>query len=145
MIAGMTEKHVKSGLLAMVNVYIREAHPTDEWSLEMNDRAQICVAQTKTLKERLDAAISFHSFPGFKGTAAEDIPLVVDDPATRALDHAYEAVPERLVLVDKDFNVVFRSGQGPWQYDQAGMLAAVEAYAAKYAPALAASPVAAKL
>lgn len=134
----MTGKHVDAGLLAVLNVYIREAHPTDEWSLEGNDNANICVAQTKTLAERLDAAARFRAFPAFRGTPAEHIPLVVDDPATRELDHAYEAVPERLVLVDQDFNVLFRSGQGPLQYDQSGMLAAVEAYATKAnAPALA--------
>lgn len=142
----MTEKHVKSGLLSVLNVYIREAHPTDEWSLEMNDKVNICVAQTKTLPERLAAAASFRAFPGFQGTPAASIPLVVDDPGTRELDHAYEAVPERLVLVDKDFKVVYRSGQGPFQYDQQGMLSAIEAIAAKQpAHALAASPTSAKL
>lgn len=127
----MTEKHVQSGLLAVLNVYIREAHATDEWALEMNDKLDICVAQTKTLPERLAAAAAFRAFPAFRGTAAQKIPLVVDDPSTRELDHAYEAVPERLVLVDQDLNVVYRSGQGPFQYDQEGMFAALEAFLAK--------------
>ena len=72
----MTEEHVKSGLLAVLNVYIREAHPTDEWCLEGNDKINICVAQTKTLPERLAAAASFRDYPGFKGGPAEHIPLV---------------------------------------------------------------------
>lgn len=125
----MTEKHVQSGLLAMLNVYIREAHPTDEWCLEQNDKINICLAQTKTLEQRLAAAKEFKAYPFFKGTPAEHIPLLVDDPETKALDLAYEAVPERLVVLDSEFKVVYRSGQGPFQYDQAGMLKAVQEYA----------------
>ena len=40
----MTEPHVKSGLLSVLNVYIREAHPTDGWALETNHKEGICVA-----------------------------------------------------------------------------------------------------
>ena len=40
----------------MLNVYFREAHPTDEWCLDLNDRLNICLAQTKTLEARLEAA-----------------------------------------------------------------------------------------
>ena len=54
-------------------------------------------------------------------------------------------MPERLILVDKEFNVVYKSGQGPFQYDQAGMLAAVEAFAAKQPALVAASPASSKL
>ena len=48
---------------------------------------------------------------------------------TRWIDLAYEAPPERLVLVDSDLRVVFASGQGPMQYEQNGMLQVVESYA----------------
>lgn len=131
MIAEMTEKHVKSGVLAVLNVYIREAHPTDGWAIEPNDKDGICVAQTKTLKDRLAVSETFKAHSFFKGTPADHLPLLVDDPSTQALDLAYEAPPERLVLVDDNFRVVFASGQGPFQYDKNGMIKVVEQYGAQ--------------
>ena len=97
--------------LALVLVYIREAHPKDGWSIEAGNGK--CYMQTRQLDDRLEVARDFiEGMP-----CAEGLPLVVDDPTTNALDRAYEAPPERLIVVDSAMHVVFASGQGPFQYD----------------------------
>ena len=96
----------------MYNVYIREAHPSDGWDLDFNKRQGICYKQTHTLEDRLTVA---RAFAGAMEGEARKVPLVVDDPDTNAIDKAYEAPPERLVVV-KDGVVVFKTGAGPFQY-----------------------------
>lgn len=114
----------REGKLHMANIYIREAHPSDGWESSGNKdgetlasttgrRKKICYLQTKRLADRLAVARDFQA--AFEGSSAGRVPLLVDDPATNALDIAYEAPPERLVLV-RDGRVLFCSGQGPFQY-----------------------------
>jgi len=100
----------------MFLVYIREAHPEDGWAMKASDG--LCYRQPKTLEARVKVASAFaeRHAADFSG-----IPLLVDDPATNRLDTAFEAPPERLVVVDDDLRVVFASGQGPFQYDPASV------------------------
>jgi len=109
----------------MVNVYIKEAHPSDGWELDTNtsgetfqhtfgSKRKICYKQTHTLAERISVATEFMKAIRH---VAKSIPLLVDDPETNATCEAYEAAPERLVLLDPNTRtVLFSSGQGPWQY-----------------------------
>lgn len=105
--------YLTAGQLHIVNVYIREAHPRDGWSLDFNDATlKVCPRQTHDIESRLEVANNFQS--AMDGVAAE-IPLIVDDPDTNALDKAYEAPPERLVVIHQG-RVCYFSGQGPFQY-----------------------------
>ena len=61
------------------------------------------------------------------GAQYRGVPMLVDDPTTNALDIAYEAPPERLVVLDEQLNVVFASGQGPFQYSVPKLAAFVKA------------------
>jgi len=108
----------------MINVYIREAHPDDGWKLSENSdgnvmelavgkKSAISYMQTHTLAERLAVG---NDFQASMGEMVARIPLLIDDPATNAVDIAYEAPPERLVVVDPQGKVAFCSGQGPFQY-----------------------------
>jgi len=96
----------------MVNVYIREAHPSDGWELDFNKSTGVCYTQTHTLEDRLAVARRFAD--AIEGDA-KHIPIVVDDPVTNAVDMAYEAPPERMVIV-LNGRVVFKTGAGPFQY-----------------------------
>ena len=53
-------------------VYIREAHPLDEWQMDANEKEDVCYRQPKSLQDRVlianDFAKRFH-YP---------IPLAVD-------------------------------------------------------------------
>eukprot|EP00656_Telonema_subtile_P019718 TRINITY_DN2092_c0_g1_i2.p2 TRINITY_DN2092_c0_g1~~TRINITY_DN2092_c0_g1_i2.p2 ORF type:complete len:142 (-),score=33.52 TRINITY_DN2092_c0_g1_i2:275-700(-) len=131
-LASLIEPFCTAGTLQVVNLYIREAHPSDGWELEENTSGavmehgfgtarEISIRQTTSLEERLAVAANFQQ--SITGAAAE-IPLFVDDPSTNLLDIAYEAPPERLVAVDQQDRVSFCSGQGPFQYS----LSALEAF-----------------
>eukprot|EP00927_Polykrikos_kofoidii_P064012 TRINITY_DN58996_c0_g1_i1.p1 TRINITY_DN58996_c0_g1~~TRINITY_DN58996_c0_g1_i1.p1 ORF type:complete len:144 (-),score=19.53 TRINITY_DN58996_c0_g1_i1:367-798(-) len=121
--------YITQGKLRMINVYVREAHPSDGWEIEANNTGEVASAavgvatkisytQTFTLDARLAVARKFKASLTRKlGDLAEaSIPLLVDDPSTNALDIAYEAPPEKLVLIDAARRVLFCSGQGPFQY-----------------------------
>jgi len=134
-LADLCEPFIAKGLLKVVNVYIREAHPTDGWELDSNQsgktmkaafgtKQNICVKQTHQLADRIAVATAFLN--GITG-AAKRIPLVVDDPATNALDLAYDAPPERIVVVQGK-KVIFYSGQGPFQYSLKSLAAFLHAH-----------------
>ena len=36
-----------------LTVYVREAHPTDEWQMKSNVKDDVCYAQPKTLEQRM--------------------------------------------------------------------------------------------
>jgi alkylhydroperoxidase family enzyme len=92
-----------------VAVYVREAHPTDGWRMESNDRAGISLSQPKELLERVGVAQQC--------CAALEItmPMVVDEMNDR-VGHAYSGMPDRLYLLDKNSNVVYKGGRGPFGF-----------------------------
>lgn len=90
-------------------VYIREAHPLDEWQMKSNVDEKICYPQPKNFAQRLAIANDFverFHFP---------IPLAVDTMADAA-DHIYSAWPERLYVIDESGKIVYRGGLGPFHY-----------------------------
>jgi len=42
-----------------LTVYVREAHPTDEWQMKSNVKEDVCYAQPHTLEQRLAIANDF--------------------------------------------------------------------------------------
>lgn len=104
---------VEKGILTVLIVYIREAHPTDGWA---NGPGSMLpkMEQTHTVEARLSAAkLLQDSVEGL----LDGIPFLVDDPGSNALDVAYEAPPARLVLLDDSNKVVHYTGQAPLQYN----------------------------
>lgn len=101
-------------IVSLANIYIREAHAMDEnFVLGSNKTAGICIRQPQTLEERLVVAKTYADTLGNR-----DIVFYVDDPSTDVIANAYEARPERLVLIDaSSLEVVWLSGQGPFQYN----------------------------
>jgi hypothetical protein len=97
-----------------LTVYVREAHPTDEWQMKSNlkDKDDVCYAQPKTLEQRLTIANDFtkrFKFP---------LPFGIDDMSNAAND-AYAAWPERLYVVDESGHIAYRGGMGPFNYNPA--------------------------
>jgi hypothetical protein len=95
-------------------VYVREAHPTDEWQMKSNlkDKDDVCYAQPKTLEQRLAIANDFtkrFKFP---------LPFGIDDMSNAAND-AYAAWPERLYVIDESGRIAYRGGMGPFNYHPA--------------------------
>lgn len=97
---------------AFLFVYIREAHPADEWQLPVNEESDVVFAQPTTFGERREVAETCSA------ELALTMPCVVDD-MDNTVDNAYAAWPERLVVIDRDGNVGYCSKQGPWGFEPA--------------------------
>ena len=92
-----------------LTVYVREAHPTDEWQMKSNVKDDVCYVQPKTLEQRVAIAKDFtarYKFP---------LPFGIDD-MSNAADSAYAAWPERLYIIDETGRIVYRGGLGPFHY-----------------------------
>jgi len=94
-----------------LTIYIREAHPLDEWRMKSNekDKDNVCYAQPKTLAQRVAIANDFtqrFKFP---------LPFGIDEMNNAAND-AYAAWPERLYIVDESGRISYKGGNGPFQY-----------------------------
>ena len=98
--------------VAFLMVYIREAHPSDEWQMAINLEQDVVFEQPRSEAERRVVAGSCLLR---LGTA---MPCVVDS-IDNLVDHAYAAWPERLFVVGTDGRIAFGSAQGPWGYDPA--------------------------
>ena len=95
-----------------LQVYIREAHPQDEWQMKSNIKEAICYPQPKTLAQRVAIANDF--IKRFHFT----LPMAVDDIRGSA-DLAYAAWPERIYIVDDRGLIACRGGMGPFYYNPA--------------------------
>jgi hypothetical protein len=95
-----------------LTIYVREAHPTDEWQMKSNekDKDDVCYAQPKTLAQRVAIAKDFTQ--RFKYT----VPFGIDQMDNAAND-AYAAWPERLYILDGTGHVAYKGGNGPFKYD----------------------------
>jgi hypothetical protein len=92
-----------------LTVYVREAHPTDEWQMKSNVKDDVCYAQPKTLEQRVAIANDFtrrFKFP---------LPFGIDDMGNAAND-AYAAWPERIYIIDESGHIAYRGGMGPFNY-----------------------------
>jgi hypothetical protein len=95
-----------------LTVYIREAHPTDEWRMKSNEKEKdnVCYAQPRNLSDRVAIANDFTK--RFK----YPVPFGIDDMSNAAND-AYAAWPERLYIIDENGRVSYKGGNGPFKYD----------------------------
>jgi len=98
--------------LAHVTIYFKEAHPSDGWSLEINEELGISYKQPKTLDERLTIA----KIAKNKLMAADSI-FYVDGLPEDEVTKAYAATPIRLCMINEKGDLVYRSkGSGPGGY-----------------------------
>ncbi len=92
-----------------LTVYVREAHPTDEWQMKSNVKEDVCYAQPRNLEQRVAIATDFikrFHYP---------LPLGVDDVNNGAND-VYAAWPERIYIIDETGHIAYRGGIGPFHY-----------------------------
>ena len=86
-------------------VYIKEAHPADDWPVRVNPR----------LKYIKDPTNDFERFQVASTCVADleiSIPCLIDDMENSAA-RAYKGHPDRLYVIGKDGRVAFRGGPGP--------------------------------
>ncbi len=92
-----------------LTIYVREAHPTDEWQMKSNLKDDVCYAQPKTLEQRVAIANDFTKRFKFA------LPFGIDEMNNAAND-AYSAWPERLYVIDESGRITYRGGNGPFLY-----------------------------
>ncbi len=102
-------------------VYIREAHPTDGWQVEDNERDVVYFPQPKTLGDRVAVADACAL------RLELSIPTLIDD-MENSTDQKYYALPDRLYLIGRDGTIAYRGAPGPWGFVAAELEKAIEGY-----------------
>jgi Iodothyronine deiodinase len=95
--------------VGFLTVYIKEAHPEDEWQMTANEKERVCYPQPKTLSERVAIANDLVKQFGYR------VPLVVDGMDNRA-NALYAGWPERFYIVDERGVIVYKGKPGPFGY-----------------------------
>ena len=95
-----------------VMVYVREAHPTDGWSMESNDRVGVSIRQPRSYDERVAVAQTCSARLGL------GFPMLVDT-IDDAVGARYSGMPSRLYLIDRQGKVAYKSGRGPFGFKPA--------------------------
>ena len=90
-------------------VYVREAHPTDGWRMESNERVGVQAAQPKTYEERVSVAAQCHQL------LKPSMPLLVDE-INDPTGNAYSGMPARLYVIDRSGKVAYKGGRGPFGF-----------------------------
>ena len=105
--------------MAFFVIYIREAHPTDEWLVESNEHDNVLYEQPTTLEERTEVASAC--------TLRLDLtmPMLIDD-LDNSTDRKYYALPDRLYLIDRDGRIIYRGMPGPFGFIVAELEKAIE-------------------
>jgi hypothetical protein len=92
-----------------LQVYIREAHPLDEWQMASNRRENVVYAQPQTRAQRITIATDYVQL------LHVSLPFAIDDTDNRA-NLLYAAWPERIYIIDVKGQIVYRGGLGPFGY-----------------------------
>jgi type I thyroxine 5'-deiodinase len=92
-----------------LTVYVKEAHPEDEWQMDSNEKENVCYPQPKTLAQRVAIANDFVKRFDYR------VPLAIDgmDNGANAL---YAGWPERFYIVDEKGVIVYKGKPGPFGY-----------------------------
>jgi hypothetical protein len=116
-----------------LNVYIREAHPSDGWSFGRGLVARVLKKYAPGLVTDIRDPQSIEERRSVAGVCevslVPDILTVVDDMSDSAC-RAYAAKPTRLYLVGTDGRVVYAGGLGPFGFKPAELRKAVDSYLA---------------
>jgi hypothetical protein len=104
-------------------VYIQEAHPSDGWQVQANLEDDVIMATPTTMAER-EAMAEVCMLK-----LALDMPMVVDDMED-SIDRAYNALPERLYVLNAEGKVVFKTVAGSHGFDPEAWDAAIKRHLA---------------
>jgi Ca2+-binding EF-hand superfamily protein len=90
-------------------VYVREAHPSDGWNMEVNEAQGISFAQPKSNTERHNVAQTCQKHLDIS------VPMLVDTIDDQA-GSAYSGMPNRLYVIDTQGKIAFKNARGPFGF-----------------------------
>lgn len=90
-------------------VYVREAHPNDEWVMPDNEARGLSIPQPTSDEERASAAREC------SGDYMLSMPTVVDG-LDDAVCKTYGGWPDRFYVIDADGRIVYQGGVGPFGF-----------------------------
>lgn len=99
-----------SDTVNFVIVYIKEAHPEDEWQMESNEESGVIYSQPKSTEERRELA---RAFIDQMDVQTETLLDDIDNTAMAC----YAAWPERLYIIGTDGRIIYKGGMGPFYFD----------------------------
>lgn len=94
---------------SFLTIYVKEAHPTDEWQMDSNEEEGVCYPQPVTLDDRVAIARDFVE------SCAYEIPIAIDPPDNPA-NELYAGWPERFYIVDETGTIAYKGKTGPFGY-----------------------------
>lgn len=106
MVQNLTTKY--PGLIDLLHVYVREAHPKDGWSWG-GDAISCSIRQPRSLEERIQVARRFATDYSLNSAT------IVVDTLANSLEQLYKGWPERLYVLDRG-KIVFVGKPGPFGY-----------------------------
>lgn len=95
--------------MAFYAVYIQEAHPSDIWQMRSNIRDGVVFQNPRTDGERVNVAQSCVRRLGIH------FPALIDG-IDNSVDRMYKGWPDRLMLIDREGRLVFKSEPGPFGF-----------------------------
>jgi type I thyroxine 5'-deiodinase len=99
-------------------VYIQEAHPSDIWQQRSNVKEGVVFATPRTEGDRVEIAESCVRTLGIR------FPALIDG-IDNAIERLYTGWPDRLMLIDIDGRLVFKSDPGPFGFKPSQLEAAL--------------------
>jgi hypothetical protein len=99
-------------------VYIQEAHPSDIWQMSSNVRDGVIFATPRTDGERLEIAESCVRRLGIR------FPALIDG-MDNSVERRYTGWPDRLMLIDIDGRLAFKTEPGPFGFEPSQLEAAL--------------------
>jgi Iodothyronine deiodinase len=104
--------------VAFYAVYIQEAHPSDIWQMRSNIREGVIFRNPQSDGERSQVAESCVRTLGIR------FPALIDGMGN-TVERMYTGWPDRLLLIDRDGRVVYKSRPGPCGFEPAQLEAAL--------------------
>jgi type I thyroxine 5'-deiodinase len=100
-------------------VYIQEAHASDVWQMESNEKQNVVFRLPKSIEGRTEIAESCVR------NLHIQIPALLDN-FQNTTETAYTGWPDRLYLIDKDGRIAYKSAPGPFGFDPSLLEASVK-------------------
>ena len=105
-----------------VVIYVQEAHPTDEWSMKINEKKNINLLQHRQIEDKIASCKELINIwkdesKGFDQAIDSGKFKIVCDDIDCNVEIKFNAFPERIFLLDQYHKIAVKGGYGPFDFD----------------------------